>query len=389
MAKYAFENTIYSSLWSKDTKFLGNYIDNAALIQMNNMFWASQFTVAPDIIKTDSKGIAAFQVQAFKQEAAPVMDLRSPYGTANPKDEEGVATQLGTIPNFITRGWRESAQERLDRIERFEQYRDESALLDQWSNKVQWLVDSANSTLSNMAAQILSTGRIFWDFGTGIKKTPLLKMDIPEENFVKAGEYIWTDTENCPLLEQMVKIEMDWRDKTGYDGPMKWQYPVEYFHATFMANKQVKKWISDIRELKELPTTNNMLFTEAEVLQYVSNYPNLSPIEIIREQQRDMSWDISRNIKGWDSTKVVLRPVGYAGEIQRTNELDEKLFKAFGASDVSKVFTSMNNGLCTLVNTTLNNGDYKEWQTHLVMSAIPVLTEFPYHVIVDTKTADE
>lgn len=389
MAKYAFDTTIYSGLWSKDAKFLGSFIDKSAMIQMNNMFWASQFTVSPDIIPTDSKGIAAFSVDAHKIEAAPVMDLRAPYGTANPKDEQGIATQLGTIPNFITRGWRESAQERMDRIERFEQYRDERELLDQWSNKVQWLVDSANSTLSNMAAQVLSTGKIFWNFGTGIKNTPLLKMDIPEENFVKAGEYVWTDTENCPLLEQMVKIEQDWRNATGFEGAMKWQYPVEYFHQTFMANKQVKKWINDTRTLKELPTTNNMLFTEAEVLQYVSTYPNLSPIELIKEQQRDMSWDTATNINGWEATKVVLRPVGYAGEIQRTNELDEKLFKAMGATDVQKIFTRMNSGLCTLVNTTMNNGDYREWQTHMVMSAIPVLNEFPYHVIVDTTTADE
>ena len=46
------------------------------------------------------------------------------------------------------------------------------------------------------------------------------------------------------------------------------------------------------------------------------------------------------------------------------------------------------NGLFTLENITLDNGNMLEWQTHGLMAAIPSLDEFLWHIIVDTTTAD-
>ena len=63
------------------------------------------------------------------------------------------------------------------------------------------------------------------------------------------------------------------------------------------------------------------------------------------------------------------------------------MFDKYGSSVITKVWAQVNDGLCTLVNTTTNNGQYKEWHTDVMMSACPALTVFLNNVIVDTSTA--
>jgi len=75
--------------------------------------------------------------------------------------------------------------------------------------------------------------------------------------------------------------------------------------------------------------------------------------------------------------------------IRHTTILDQQMYEKYGSSVISRTFAKTNNGLCTLMNTTLNNGNMKEWHTDLMMSAIPSLDEFLYHVIVDTTVAGE
>lgn len=113
--------------------------------------------------------------------------------------------------------------------------------------------------------------------------------------------------------------------------------------------------------------------------------PELFPISIVSEKQRD----VTGVVNGWEANVAVLRPLGYAGTVKRTDILDREMYDKYGASDITRVFASSANGLYTIMNTTLNNGNLKEWHTDLMMSAVPVLEEFLYHVIVDTQTADE
>ena len=62
------------------------------------------------------------------------------------------------------------------------------------------------------------------------------------------------------------------------------------------------------------------------------------------------------------------------------------MYENFGSSNVSKTFTKTN-GVFTLINTSLNNGDFREWHTDMIMDAVPALDEVPYHLIVDTSQA--
>ena len=64
------------------------------------------------------------------------------------------------------------------------------------------------------------------------------------------------------------------------------------------------------------------------------------------------------------------------------------MFQKYGSTVISKVWALANDGLCVVVNTTTNNGLYKEWHTDVMMSACPALVTFRNHVIVDTSVAD-
>ena len=116
----------------------------------------------------------------------------------------------------------------------------------------------------------------------------------------------------------------------------------------------------------------------------IADFEGLSPIVIVAEKQRNGATMVS----GWKSGRVVFRPTGFAGLVRHTSPQDEKLYKDYGASNITRVFAKGPNGLYTIMNTTLDNGNLKEWHIDLMMSAIPSLDEFLYHFIIDTTTAD-
>ena len=119
------------------------------------------------------------------------------------------------------------------------------------------------------------------------------------------------------------------------------------------------------------------------------DYPSVSPIEIVEERERNLTNTGDTFVQGWDDKIAVLRPAGYACEFEYTNNLDKQMFDKYGSSVITKIFAQANDGLCTIVNTTTNNGLYKEWHTDVMMSACPALKTFRNHVIVDTSQADD
>lgn len=382
MAKYDFNTSRYVGIFSDEN--MTRMLVNDYIKPFNFAFWTTQFSVDNMITPTDSQGVAAFSQVAVSREVTPMMDMRAPLGKGKPIDKEGMSVYTGTIPHFISPVWMENALERESRSKLYEMYGSDTMYINSWLDSVQGLVDSANQSMSNMAAQLLSTGKINYQGGRGLKGQVQI-VPIPAENYVKAGEKVWTDS-SCKILTQMAKIEEDFRDRTGYDGPMKWQIPYDLFVNTFMTNSQVIEWVKYTKALVGIVLPETIVSTEEEVIAAMSKYNSISPIEVVREKQKDYSGMVS----GWKDGAVVLRPAGYAGVVKRTDVLDVILSEKYGASTVEKIFAQTGEGgLFTLVNTTLNNGELKEWHTDLMVSAVPALTEFPYHVIVDTKTAND
>lgn len=388
MAKFDFNNSRYARLFSdSDVRFLQTYIDNAAMLEVNHGWWMTQFKKADQVTPTADDGTATFTVKARKLEVAPLMDIRDRLGDSMPLDNEGVAFYSATVPDFIAPGIVEKAPERYSKEQMFEEFGNDRDILLAWTQKLQERYDSANSTLTYMGAKLMSEGKIFYDGGRGAH-LPLHKANIPAGNFKNAGAVVWTDTVNCKLIDQMAKIEDDWRNATGYTGPLVWKIPLNMFRTCFKPNAQVRQWIIDSVKVNNDPITANFVYDDNTVLQFLAKNDTISPIELVVEKERKLNLETDTMVHGWKQNIAVLCPAGFVGEIQYTDQLEIKLAKKYGSSIVTKNFASLQQGLAWVIATTLNNGNYKEWHTDLIMSAVPSLTEFPYHVIVDTTTAD-
>ena len=384
MAKFEFKDSNYCAFW-QDGEVLGTYVDMTPYLRTNFNFWESQFKIDPSLTPSDSKGLAAFTMQSLVREPAPMMDMVAPLGRGKALDKPGLSAYTASIPHFRAPSYHENSQERAYMAKQFEQFGKDAELIKQWTFTIQGMLDSANQTLSNMSAQLLSTGEIDYKYGRAIKNH-LYNANIPAENIVKAGHEssskVWTD-KTAPLLDQMAGIEEDYRTRLGLENvPLKWQIPYDMFHKNFLTNNQVRQFVKDYRINNQLATTDGFVITEDIFRQVLALYPQISPIEIIVEKQKDYSG----NVNGWKDGVAVLRPAGMAGLIKHTDHLEEFLSKNFGGDAVTKVFTSLN-PLMTLINATLNNGEYKEWHTDLIMAAVPALDEVPYHLIVNTKQA--
>lgn len=385
--KFDFLNSTYSKLWDSVEGYplLSSILNDPEMIRSNYGFWKEKFQVDPNVTPTDSSGAAVFVSRMRQLDMGLMMDMRAPLGDSIPVDKKGLKWYTGVIPDFIAKGSVETAPER-DYKERMfqENFGNDAFIVAQFVDEVQAKVDSADMTLSNMGAQLMSKGYIKYTNGEGIHGA-ILKADIPSDNFQMAGEKIWTDAD-CMLLDQMVKIEKDMKESWGLENlAMMWEVPYDMFHDVFLKNKQVIDFVKSYRFFNDLVITEKMQITENMFRAAITQFEGLSPIYIIEEKQKDRTGIVS----GWDPNVAVLRPTGYAGFIRHTTILDQQMYEKYGSSSITRAFAKMNNGLCTLMNTTLNNGNMKEWHTDLMMSAVPSLDEFLYHVIVDTQTAGE
>ena len=203
---------------------------------------------------------------------------------------------------------------------------------------------------------------------------------------MNAGDKTWA-SEDCKIFSQMVKIEDEFRQRTGYAGAMKWLITDDMYQNIFLQNAEVKEWVNYLRNVNtnspqtapDIAIIPDELFVSA-----VAAYPKLSPIEIVVEKEKEKTWAGEKMVHGWKEGVAVLRPVGDAGLIQYTEVLDKTMADKSGNNVVATNFGVLDGGIAYLVNSTLANGRYKSWQTSVMMSAVPCLTEFPNHVIVDT-----
>lgn len=380
-----FENSRYAKFWSSKgaQDALRVFVNNPDIIRSNYDFWKSQFEVDPKIIERQSDGVALFMAKIIDRTPGRLLDMRAPLGDANQADKSGIEGWTGPIPDFIAAGYVETALEREHKKRMFDElFGSDSELLLAYANDVQKMVDGANQTMSNMAAQMLSKGEIKYDAGRGIKGN-VLKAPIPDANRRKAGAVAWSDTTNCKLIDQLAEIETKFRMDNGLEGAaLKWQIPFEMYRNIFLKNAQVIEYIKNWRKANDKGWAESMPINSKMFEEVFSDNELFSPIEIIIEKQRD----VEKTISGWKAGTAVLRPAGYAGSIKRANVLDIKLHKDYGSSSIEKVFADRD--IFTIINTTLDNGNFKEWHTDLVVAAVPVLEEWTNHLLVDTTSAD-
>lgn len=380
-----FENGNYNKIWeaNEGRKVISTILTEEGFIKPNYTFYLEKFKIDPTITPTNHKGEAIFTSEMREIVSADLMDMRTPLGETRVADKAGVAYYTGRIPDFAPAGFVEKATERWYKEENFAQFGDAALIAQFATNELQRMIDSANMTLSYLAAKALSTGETIYDMGDGIQSA-IYKSYIPEENFVNAGEKIWSEP-SAKILDQMSAIEESFKDKWGVEMPMQWEMTQEMFDAYFLKNEQVKEWVKYLNVVNNTPLPENLTLTRELVEKAIPQHPyNLSPIVIVNEKQKDINQGV---VRGWKAGNAVLRPRGYAGYIRRASILDEVIYKRYANSVNSYNFTPALNGLGVFMNSVVVNGNFKEWHTDLFVKAIPTLDEFLYHIIVDTTTA--
>ena len=380
-----FELSTYNKIWDsrEGRQIVTTILNTPELINANHTFWMEKFRVDPQITPTNQEGEAIFISRMRQLESGTLMDMRAPLGDSKPEDKKGLAYYSGAIPEFISKGFVEKATEREYKERLFEQFGDAALVAAYATDVLQSRIDSANQTLSNMGAQLLSTGKIVYKYGEGIKSN-VLKAEIPAENFLKAGAKVWTDT-SAKLLDQIVKIVKGVKDATGVDFAWQLEVTKDQFNNCFLTNAQVIEWIRYVNIINNQPLPDKMVITRDMAMPALAKFPDLPPIVIIEEKQKDAD---STMVHGWKSGVAVLRPAGYAGYIRRTTIKDTEMFQKYGNSVNSYSFAPALNGIGVVRNSVIVNGNFKEWHTDLVIAGVPSLDEFLYHYIIDTTTAN-
>ena len=379
-----FEQSTYNKIWdsTEGSQIVTQILNSPDLINANHMFWTEKFRVDPNITPTNQEGEAVFISRMREIESGVLMDMRAPLGDSVPEDKKGIAYYSGVIPEFISKGTVEKATERDYKEKLFEQFGDVALVAAYATDVLQSKIDSANQTLSNMSAQLLSTSKIIYKSGVGIQGN-VLKAEVPAANFLKAGAKVWTDT-TARLLDQIVEIVEDVKDKTGIAN---WQLEVtkDQFKNCFLKNAQVIEWVRYMNIINNQPLPERLVLSRDMAMSALASFEGLPPIVIIEEKQKDADSTI---VHGWKAGVAVLRPTGIAGYMRRTTIKDTELFTKYGNSVNSYSFTPALNGLATVRNSVIVNGNFKEWHTDVVLAGVPSLDQFLYHYIIDTTTAN-
>ena len=393
MAKFELTDLgMFTKLWSDaDMKYLQTFIDNSAMLKTNYNFVYQNFKVNPNIVPIGADGDMSFTVRQKINEPDGMADIKGALAKNIAIDQKGSSVYSGTLTNF-GRALNPITVLDLEQKEKvMAQFGSDSPLVMDYIENIQILKNYADSRLSNMAGQIMSTGKIkaYNDSTNGIIMYPL-DAQVPSANKVTAGTKVWSASD-CNILDQMSKIETNYRNSTGDLQPMKWQIPLYMWRNVFLTNSKLKEDIIAWRKLNDMTTTDGKTVMEEWVVSFINNIGLTSPIEVITEGGVEVGEapNARKDVKGWANTVAVLRPVGFAGDILHGEILKAKLSSKYASGTVQKMVAYINGGIYALINSIKYDDDgYPVLHTDMEGCAVPVLTETPAHVIVDTATAD-
>lgn len=393
MQRFDINNSDWAALFrSRDngSELFQSLVDNTEVLNANYGWALTQGRIADAPTPTGADGAAVFQMESYKLESAPLMDLRAPLGDSHQMDANGMEVYAASVPDFIARGWVETAAQRAYKERILAQYGNSDKIIARWvEDALLRGLNSAKSTLNSMTAQLETKGEIdYTGLGAGIY-TKIHKARIPKENFVKAGKAVWTSPD-CNILTQMRKIEDKYREsRGGYNGALVWKMTKKMYNDTFLQNKEVRDLYIAWCKANYVAYVEGMPITNEQFLKSFMDIQGISPIEIVSEKERNKTRDTDTIVQGWKDSIVVLRPAGDAVEFKYADVLEREMYPSYGASNIDCTFALMLGGLVTAMNTTTDNGRLKEWHTDVMMSATPALISFTNHVIVDTATAGE
>jgi hypothetical protein len=395
--------------------FLQTLIDSTIEIEENAFFWQEHFRVEGneyDIDRNDLKKNPAWTVKQGIRRTVPMADAMAPLSETMQLEAEGMEEKTGSIYQY-GKGLFETSMSKLELQARLRELGADENLVVGFVRGVADLVKTHNLRVSHMAAMTLSRGG---QYGNTINVTNVAggttttqgfsgvvanqSAYIPLANYKKAGAKVWTAAD-CDIPEQMRKIENDFKEANYIpDGtPFEWDIPWNIVVNVLLKNaafiKEVNRYIALYAPDKVIVVTNGSSTTNVDTITYEqlvlysrSPISKISPIRIVREQQVVQGITTYTTVKGWAPGVAVLRPLGYAGVLVHAKVADVELMKSGEVNKGIDFSLAKVQGFLNVINKVTPNGMLKSYHTDVIGRYATVLDESPYHVVVDTTTAD-
>ena len=395
--------------------FLQTLIDSTIEIEENAFFWQEHFRVEGneyDIDRNDLKKNPAWTVKQGIRRTVPMADAMAPLTETMQLEAEGMEEKTGSIYQY-GKGLFETSMSKLELQARLRELGADENLVVGFVRGVADLVKTHNLRVSHMAAMTLSRGG---QYGNTINVTNVAggttttqgfsgvvanqSAYIPLTNYKKAGTKVWTAAD-CDIPEQMRKIESDFKEANYIpDGtPFEWDIPWNIVVNVLLKNaafiKEVNRYIALYAPDKVIVVTNGGSTTKVDTITYEqlvlysrSPISKISPIRIVREQQVVQGITTYTTVKGWAPGVAVLRPLGYAGVLVHAKVADVELMKSGEVNKGIDFSLAKVQGFLNVINKVTPNGMLKSYHTDVIGRYATVLDESPYHVVVDTTTAD-
>ena len=395
--------------------FLQTLIDSTIEIEENAFFWQEHFRVEGneyDIDRNDLKKNPAWTVKQGIRRTVPMADAMAPLSETMQLEAEGMEEKTGSIYQY-GKGLFETSMSKLELQARLRELGADENLVVGFVRGVADLVKTHNLRVSHMAAMTLSRGG---QYGNTINVTNVAggttttqgfsgvvanqSAYIPLANYKKAGTKVWT-ANDCDIPEQMRKIEADFKEANYIpDGtPFEWDIPWNFVGNVLLKNaaflKEVNRYIALYAPDKVIVVTNGSSTTNVDTITYEqlvlysrSPISKISPIRIVREQQVVQGITTYTTVKGWAPGVAVLRPLGYAGVLVHAKVADVELMKSGEVNKGIDFSLAKVQGFLNVINKVTPNGMLKSYHTDVIGRYATVLDESPYHVVVDTTTAD-
>lgn len=395
--------------------FLQTLIDSTIEIDENAFFWQEHFRVEGneyDIDRNDLKKNPAWTVKQGIKRTVPMADAMAPLSETMQLEAEGMEEKTGSIYQY-GKGLFETSMSKLELQARLRELGADENLVVGFIRGVADLVKTHNLRVSHMAAMTLSRGG---QYGNTINVTNVAggttttqgfsgvvanqSAYIPLTNYKKAGTKVWTAAD-CDIPEQMRKIENDFKEANYIpDGtPFEWDIPWNIVVNVLLKNsafiKEVNRYIALYAPDKVIIVNNGGSSTKVDTITYEqlvlysrSPISKISPIRIVREQQVVQGITTYTTVKGWAPGVAVLRPLGYAGVLVHAKVADVELMRSGEVNKGIDFSLAKVQGFLNVINKVTPNGMLKSYHTDVIGRYATVLDESPYHVVVDTTTAD-
>lgn len=390
MSRFSIDNLAFTNLWGSDesTTVLRMLINQFGFLWDRPRYYSTAFTDG-EYVPTNEKGVASFTVKAELPTSPTVMDMRAPLGEGKSMEAGETMEYSGSIKGFIAPTYKQTALARRYQEKLLEKYGDEAGVIEKFATKeLAPRIEAGYNTLDILAMRVESTFKSYYNEGRGLRGSMYA---IPEEyrQYAKAGSKAWTASDADIVTSVMDLLDAKQKE-WGVKMPMQLKVTKKFFQNVIMKNPAIidmikTNWLTDQGQL--VAGTNNVsnwVITEANFTKYVQNFVPEFPKLTIVDSEMLVNGQM---VDPWTDGIAALCPLGYAGRILRTDSPDEEIYSTYGNNACSFAFSRTADDLMLVMNSLLPNGSLTERQMKVVMDAVPVLTDFQFRVLIDTKTA--